>query len=135
MKYLFLLLLLPVFFGNCRKAKEQIQENLVIRAMTDGQWRMTKFVKAGGDITADFAPYRFQFHKNNTVEAINNGTTEKTGSWSANPTARTISSTFTNATATVMLLNGTWLITKNSWTFVEATQTVNGQVLSLRLDK
>jgi len=112
-----------------------LQEDVVIKAMTDGQWRMTKFTRAGTDITADFAPYLFQFRANNTVEAINNGNTEKTGTWSADPTARTISSSFSNAAATLMLLNGTWQMTSNGWTHVEATQTVNSEVLTLRLDK
>lgn len=135
MRHLLLLLCLGAVLGSCQKTKERIAENLIIKAMTDGQWRMTKFVNAGTNITTDFDPYRFQFRSNNTVEAIKNGTIEKTGSWSADPNARTITSTFTNAPSPVTLLNGTWLITKNSWTFVEATQTVNGQLFSLRLDK
>jgi hypothetical protein len=120
---------------GCKKAIENAQENYVIKAMTDGQWRMTNFTKSGTDITADFAPYRFQFRTNNTVDAINNGTTEKTGTWSADASAHTITSSFSNIGAPVALLNGTWKITKNSWTFVEATQTVSGEILTLRLDK
>lgn len=120
---------------GCLKSPAEVQENLVIKAMTDGQWHMTSFSKAGADKTAAFAPYRFQFRTNNTVDAINNGTTEKTGTWAADPAAQTITSTFTDANATLLLLNGTWKVTKNSWTFVEATQTVNGETLKLRLDK
>jgi hypothetical protein len=86
-------------------------------------------------LTTDFAPYLFQFRSNNTVEALNNGTLEKTGNWSADPNARTITSSFANAATTLMLLNGTWQVTKNSWTFVEASQTVNGEARTLRLDK
>ena len=135
MKMVFLLLCVSVCTSGCLKAKEDIQENLVLKAMTDGQWQMTKFVKGTTDMTADFKPYRFQFRTNNTVEAINNGVVEKTGTWSADQEAKTITSLFTNASATVMLLNGTWNITKNSWTFVEATQTVNSEILKLRIDK
>lgn len=120
---------------SCNKAAEKIQENIVIKAMTDGQWRITKLTKAANDLTPGYAPYRFQFYANNTVDAINNGTTEKKGSWSADVDARTISSNFSNAGSLLSELNGTWQITNNSWTFVEATQTVNGEVLNLRLDK
>ncbi len=135
MKFVLNLLSLAVLCFGCAKTAENIQEDIVIKAMTDGQWRITNFTKAGTDRTADFAPYRFQFRSNNTVEAINNGTVEKTGNWQADPLAKTISSSFTNAAAPLMLLNGTWTITKNSWTFVEATQTLNGEILTLRLDK
>jgi hypothetical protein len=135
MKLFFYLFCFSCTLLSCNKFKEKLQEDVVIKAMTDGQWRMTKFTRAGTDITADFAPYLFQFRANNTVEAINNGNTEKTGTWSADPTARTISSSFSNAAATLMLLNGTWQMTSNGWTHVEATQTVNSEVLTLRLDK
>ena len=107
----------------------------MIKAMTDGQWRVTKFTRDTADVTADFSPYKFQFRTNNTVEAINNGSAETTGNWSANASARTIASSFSSANAIVSLLNGTWVITNNSWTFVEATQTVNNEVRTLRLDK
>jgi hypothetical protein len=134
MKVLTLLFCITLATG-CQKLKEKVQEDIVIKAMTDGQWRMTNFTKGGADATAEFAPYLFQFRANNTVEALNNGTVEKSGTWSADPAARTISSQFSNASTALMLLNGTWNITSNSWTFVEANQMVNGQVLTLRLDK
>lgn len=135
MKLLLSFFLLSAMALGCSKTKEQIQENIIIKAMTEGQWRITRFTQAGADITARFDAYRFQFRANNTVEVINNGSIEKTGSWNADPNTKTISSLFSNASATLMLLNGTWQITKNSWTFVEATQTVNNEVLTLRLDK
>ncbi|RYZ59159.1 MAG: hypothetical protein EOO14_08750 [Chitinophagaceae bacterium] len=124
-----------VLLTGCKKLKENIQEDIVIKAMTDGQWRVSSFTKGSESKTADFSPYRFQFRSNKTVEAINNGTTEKTGSWEADPDSRTITSQFSDAATTVMLLNGTWKITRNSWDFVEATQTVNNEVRNLRLDK
>jgi len=135
MKIHTILLSLLILASSCKKTIEKIQENIVLKAMTDGQWRLTKFTRNGNDMTADFAPYRFQFYSNNTVDAINNGTTEKTGTWDADTNALTITSTFANAGNPLILLNGTWKITSNSWTFVEATQTVNNEVLTLRLDK
>jgi hypothetical protein len=69
------------------------------------------------------------------VEAIKNGSVESKGTWEGNAGNKTIASAFNNASAIVTLLNGTWNITKNSWTYVEATQTVNGEVRMLRLDK
>lgn len=135
MKNILFLFILCVCLSSCKKIVESVQEDLVVKAMTDGQWRVTKFTRDNTDVTTDFSAYKFQFRSNNTVEAINNGSSETTGTWSANASARTIASSFSSANATVSLLNGTWTITNNSWTFVEATQTVNSEVRTLRLDK
>ncbi|MGZ8516448.1 MAG: hypothetical protein ACXWWD_03815 [Chitinophagaceae bacterium] len=135
MKNFLVLVLIAFCFASCKKAIESVQEDLIVKAMTDGQWRVTKFTRDGVDVTTGFDSYKFQFQSNKTVDAINNGTTETTGTWNGNATDRTIASNFTSANATVSLLNGTWSITRNSWTFVEATQTVNTEVRTLRLDK
>jgi hypothetical protein len=135
MKNFFILSIFLVCFASCKKTIEAAKEDLVIKAMTDGQWRVTRFIKGSADRTADFTPYKFQFKANRTVEAINVSSIESIGTWDADAANRTISSTFVNATPTISLLNGTWQITNNSWTFVEATQSVNNEVLTLRLDK
>jgi hypothetical protein len=131
MKNIYPVVLLFILTG-CLKKK---QEDMVIDAMVNGQWKVTNFNKGGSDVTTDFATYSFQFKTNLTVDAINNGSVEKTGSWNADATAQTITSNFTNATNPLALLNGTWKITNNSWTWVEAKQTVNSELLTLRLDK
>lgn len=135
MKNLFALVFLLTSFAGCKKAIENIQEDMVIKAMTDGQWRVSRFTRDGNEVTASFSPYMFQFKANETVDAINNGTKESTGSWKGNAEQRTIVSAFNNSNQTLQLLNGTWQITRNSWTYVEATQTVNSEVRTLRLDK
>ena len=131
MSKLYTLVFLFILMG-CVKKKE---EAMVANAMTNGQWKVTNFKKGAADVTTDFSTYLFQFKTNYTVDAINNGTIEKTGSWNADASAQTITSTFPNAANPIVLLNGTWQITNNSWTWVEATQTVNGEVQILRLDK
>ena len=108
---------------------------MVVNAMVNGQWKVTNFKIGSSDVTTDFATYKFQFKTNFTVDAINNGSVEKTGSWNADATAQTITSNFTNVFNSLVLLNGTWQITNNSWTWVEARQTVNNELLTLRLDK
>lgn len=136
MKNIALLLLLAFAVGGCKKAVQSAQENIVLQAMTDGQWKVTRFKRDTTDVSASFASYVFQFRADKTVDAINNNSFESKGSWNADPEARTITSSFGNtAAATVQLLNGTWHITNNSWTFVEASQTVNNEVRTLRLDK
>lgn len=132
MKKLYLPIFFLILFG-CKKEKKI--ENIVVQAMVNGQWKVSNFNKGGTDITTNFADYKFQFKSNLTVDAINNGSIEKTGSWNADAATQTISSNFANATNPLVLLNGRWKITNNSWTWVEAEQTLNNELLSLRLDK
>lgn len=125
-----------IFFTGCiKEKKQQEQENLVVQAMVNGQWKVTNFSKGASNVTGNFANYDFQFKTNNTVDAINSGSVEKTGTWNADPTAQTITSNFTNAADPLALLNGTWLITNTTWTSVEAKQTAGGELRILRLDK
>jgi hypothetical protein len=132
--------LLPVFytillFSGCKKAVENAQEDLIIKAMTDGQWAVTSFVENGSDITTNFTGYKFQYYSNKTVDAIKNGTVEKTGTWDGEASTMTTWANFTNAAAPLSLINGSWHIDNNSWTFVVATQTTGGVTKTMRLDK
>ena len=135
MKNFFVLAFLVCTLASCKKIIEAAQEDIIVKAMTDGQWRVTKFTRDNADVTSDFAAYKFQFRSDKTVDAINSGSTETTGTWNGNAENQTITSNFPGGNATISLLNGTWQVTKNSWTFVEATLTVNNEVRSLRLDK
>jgi hypothetical protein len=120
---------------GCKKTVEKQEENAIVQAMTDGQWAVTGFTSNGTDIATKFGGYKFQYFSNNTVDAIKNGSIEKTGTWQGDINTMTISASFPNAVSPLVLLNGSWLITNNSWTYVEATLTVNGEVRTLRLDK
>jgi hypothetical protein len=135
MKKLLIIVFLVVVLGCSKEKQEQVQQNLIVQAMVNGQWKVTSFKRDATDITADFAPYKFQFKENLTVEAINNGSVEKTGTWNADPTALTITSNFSNAVNPLALLNGTWMIKNTTWTSVEATQSVSAEIRTLRLDK
>jgi hypothetical protein len=135
MKYSFALIILLGLFG-CKKQIEQIQNDLVIQAMTTGQWKMVSFIDGSTDVSSNFAPYTFQFKTDYTVDAINNSAVETSGTWGADADAKTITSNFsTQANNPLPLLNGTWKITKNSWTYVEANMTVSGILRTLRLEK
>jgi hypothetical protein len=135
MKAINLLILSFILFTSCKKTKEQLAEDAVISAMTNGQWTMTKFTVNGTNITTDFTGYKFQYYKDRTVDAIKNGVVEKKGNWDADALARTTQANFTNASDPLLLINGTWNITDSGWTYVEATQTVGSTVKTLRLDK
>jgi len=129
------IILLTLVLSGCKKTIDKIQEDLVIQAMTDGQWAVTSFIKDGTNITTDFSSYKFKYYSNKTVDALKNGTTEITGTWDGNSSARTTYANFNSPQYPLTLINGTWQITKNSWTYVEATQTSGGVTKTMRLDK
>lgn len=135
MKKVVLIILGVALITGCKKLIEKKAEDAILNAMTSGDWIVKSFTSNGTDMTADFSPYQFRYFTNYTVDAINNGSVEKTGTWQGDANAMTISANFTNATNPLLLLNGTWQITDNSWTYVVATMTVGTEVRTLRLEK
>lgn len=129
------LLLIFSLLVSCKKTIQKKEEDLVIKAMTSGQWIITNFVYNSSDITADFNNYKFQYYSNRTVEAIKNGTVEKTGTWDGNAATMTTSANFNGATVPLSLINGSWHIDNNSWTFVIASQNTGAETKTMRLDK
>jgi hypothetical protein len=135
MKKLLPLFSLIILFAGCKKAVDKAKEDLIVRAMTDGQWKVSSFVQNGTDITSNFTDYKFQYYSNRTVDAIKSGAVEKTGTWDGEASTMTTSANFTNVAAPLVLINGSWHIDNNSWTFVVATQTSGSETKTMRLDK
>lgn len=135
MKKIIPFIVLLIALAGCKKAVENIQEDLVVKVMTDGQWTITNFTRNSLNITTDFSGYKFKYYSNKTVDAIKNGTVEKTGNWDGNAGAMTTWANFSSATYPLDLINGTWNITNNSWTYVVATQTNGSETKTMRLDK
>ena len=106
MKTVLPILILLVSLSGCKKAIEKIQEDAIIRAMTDGQWKITSFTVNGTDITSNFSAYKFQYYSNKTVDAINNGTVERTGTWDGDAGTMTTSANFAGAPTPLSLING-----------------------------
>jgi hypothetical protein len=135
MKHVALAILSCLLLAGCQKTIEKKAEDAIIKAMTDGQWEIKNFTTNGTDITSDFTGYKFRYLSNYTVEAIKNGVVEKTGDWQGDAAAMNITAHFPNAINPLLLLNGVWHITDNSWTYVKATMTVGSEIRTLRLDK
>jgi len=121
-------------FG-CKKSIENYKEDLVIKAMTDGQWGITNFTLNSINISLDFASYKFKYYSNKTVDAIKSGSIEKTGIWDGDASTMSIFANFSTATYPLTLINGNWHIDNNSWTYVIASQISGSEVKTLRLDK
>jgi len=134
MKQLLIIISLACLTG-CKKVIEKKAETAIMNAMTDGQWVITTFISNGTNITTDFSAYQFQYFSNYTVNAIKSGTVENTGNWEGDVNTMSIFANFPNATNPLLLLNGTWHVTDNSWTYVKATMTIGNETRTLRLDK
>ena len=106
-----------------------------MKAITDGQWVITEFQVNDSNATANFSPYIFQYFSNYTVNAIKNGVIEQTGNWQGDVNTMNIFADFPNAANPLQLINGTWHVTDNSWTYVKATMSIGSEVRILRLDK
>jgi len=139
MKQILLLSLTILLITGCKKAirktQEQIAASLIEKAITDGQWLVSVY-NDGADYKAEFDVYEFQFKTNRTVDAIKNSVTESTGSWGENSTEFTITADYpSNANPTLQRLDGVWKIKDSNWTWVKATQTINGKLTTLELRK
>ncbi|MCW3073572.1 MAG: hypothetical protein JWP69_641 [Flaviaesturariibacter sp.] len=135
MKNIYLLLLCCISLTSCKKFIDAQVENAALGVVTEGQWKVTAFTKGTENKTSLFSPYTFQFQPNETVDAIRDSRVEKTGTWKVNIMARTITSFFNTSSEPLSLLNGTYTITNSSTTTVDASQTINGEVWVLHLDK
>ncbi len=135
MKPTLLIILSLICLTGCKKTIEKKAENAIMKAMTDGQWVITSFKTNSSDVTTDFSVYKFQYFSNYTVNAIKNGTVENTGNWEGDVNKMNIFASFPNAANPLLLLNGTWHVTDNSWTYVKATMAIGNEVRTLRLDK
>jgi hypothetical protein len=134
MKKLFWLSITICFLGACKKAIEERKEEIILDAMTNGQWYVYSFKEGTVDHTAAFDPYVFQFYRDGRVSGLSEGNEDK-GTWVGDANALTITSNFPDATDPVKKLNAVWKITNNSWDYVKAQSTVEGVQRLLHLKK
>jgi len=133
--YIFLCFILLSGCKKIKKTQEQIAEDLIVKAITDGRWNVTVY-NDGTEYKAEFDVYDFQFKTNRTVDAIKNSATEATGTWGEDPLALTITADYpSNTNTTLQRLDGVWKIIDSTWTWVKATQTINGKLTTLELRK
>lgn len=135
MKILIRLLFLFVFlsFVSCKKIIETKQRDLLIDAMTNGQWLVHQYMEVTHDITAQFDGYHFQFEENGEVHGIK-GTASTHGTWEGDINNYSITSQFPAATDPVKKLNGTWKLTDSDYDYVKAEMITPGgkNILHLR---
>lgn len=108
---------------SCKKAVQNKQEDLIVKAITDGIWKVDQYLEASTDITSDFLNYDFKFNADGTVTGTRSGIVSN-GTWNGDAATYSISSNFPAAGAPLQKLNGSWKITDSYWDYVEAEMTV-----------
>lgn len=118
---------------SCKKAIEKKAQDMVLDAMTNGEWIVEQYIEGSNNVSNQFLNYSFRFFSDGTVTGTLNSTATN-GTWAANASDYTIASDFPTATDPVKKLNGLWKIKDSYWDFVKAERaTANGtNVLYLR---
>ena len=111
--FLFIILAAP----SCKKTIEKKQENAVKQAMVNGIWIIEQYFEGSNNISSDFLNYDFKFYDDGSVTGTIASTTTN-GTWSANTTTYSITSTFPSASNPLLKMNGEWKITDSYWDYV-----------------
>ncbi len=118
---------------SCKKAIEKKAQDMIMDAITNGEWIVEQYFENGNNASSQFLNYSFRFYENGTLTStISNTATD--GTWVPNTTEYTIVTEFPTATDPLKKLNGLWKIKDSYWDFVKAERaTASGtDVLMLR---
>jgi predicted peptidase len=122
-----------LFTLSCKKAIEKKAENMIMDAITNGEWIVEQYIENGNNISSQFLNYSFKFNSNGTVTGTINSTSTN-GTWVANATDYTITAEFPSAGDPLKKINGLWKIKDSYWDYVKAEMTTSSgtNVLTLR---
>ena len=119
---------------SCKKFVDKQKENYLLGIMTDGRWYLQTYKEGGVDYSYLFSTYEFQFYKDEKVDAIS-GTSATGGTWKANISNLTMTSSFPAAQDPVKRLNQTWKVTDYYVDAVFAEVTTSYGLVSILLRK
>src|SRR5688572_13029114 len=97
---LLFLIISIVVAGACKKAINNIKEDLMVNLITGHTWKVVKFMEGTANLTTEYSVYDFEFEKNSTVRAVLNGVTQATGTWVGDETTQSITAAFPGAGTT-----------------------------------
>lgn len=120
--------------SSCQKLVDEQKRNLLVQAITSGQWEIESYMEGAAALTDQFAGYAFQFTENGTVTGTRDDTAHQ-GTWTGDMANYSISSYFPNAGEPLNKLNGTWLITDGRLDHVVAEMRVGEEITVLKLKK
>jgi hypothetical protein len=118
---------------SCKKAFEKKVQDLVMDAITHGEWLVEQYVEGSNNLSSPFLDYRFKFNEDGTLIGTANSTSTE-GTWNPNLSDYTITADFPTAADPLKKLNGLWKIKDSGWDYVKAEmQTTDGtRLLILR---
>jgi hypothetical protein len=114
-KHLLFFVSLVLFFSitSCKKMIDDIKEQTITNAITDGIWYVSKFVEGGTNSTSSFTGWEAKYLSDGTFTCSKAGETTATGTWVGNASDWTFTITFTNTpTSPVEKLGGKWTVTR-----------------------
>ena len=110
-KFLFGCVLLMLFSSGCKKAVENIKEDLMVNLITSNTWIIVRYMDGPTNITSTFSEYQFKFYKSGKVDAVKDGIAHATGTWEGSESSQSITSQFPATGEPFNKLNGVWKIT------------------------
>lgn len=134
MKKLALISMAVCLLMACKKAIDEKKEEVILNAVTNGQWYIYSFKEGDVDLSNSFSPYTFQFYRDGKLSGFTTDTEEK-GTWVGDVNTLSITTNFPAAGEPIARLNAVWKITNNTWDYVKAETTVQGTKNLLHLKK
>ncbi|SEN75716.1 hypothetical protein [Niastella yeongjuensis] len=133
LKPLILVGCLALLSTSCKKAIEKKVQDLVMDAITHGEWIVEQYFEGTNNLSSQFLDYRFKFNEDGTLTGTANSSSTD-GTWKPNVTDYTITADFPTAVDPLKKLNGLWKIKDSDWDYVKAEmQTTDGtRLLILR---
>jgi hypothetical protein len=124
---------LALLSTSCKKLIEKKVQDMVMDAITHGEWVVEQYFEGNNNLSSQFLDYRFKFNEDGTLIGTTSiGSTD--GTWNPNLSDYTITADFPTAADPLSKLNGLWKIKDSGWDYVKAEmQTPDGtRLLTLR---
>ena len=107
---------------SCKKAIEKKVEDMVMDAITHGEWIVEQYFEGSSNLSNLFSAYSFKFNEDGTLISTANSVSTN-GTWAPNVSDYTIDSEFPTAVDPLKKLNGVWKIKDSDWDYVKAEMT------------
>ena len=129
LKPLILVGCLALLTMSCKKAIEKKAQDMVMDAITHGEWVVEQYFEGSNNLSSQFLEYRFKFNEDKSLIGTTSSTSTE-GTWNPNLSAYTITADFPSAGDPLKKLNGLWTIKDSGWDYVKADmQTTDGTKL------
>lgn len=134
-----IVIMLVLFFStiSCKKMIDDIKEQTITNAITNGSWYVSKYEEGGSNMTSSFSGWDAIFLDNGTFTISKTGQPTAVGTWVGNISDWTFTITFTSTpTSPLEKLGGVWTVTRavseNKGSY---SKTVSGVVYNLDMTK